>query len=66
MCKYIHILDAQSISVEGPRYWPLALDTRMDSDCMRGLGEGRTLFVKRRYGYLDYHADPQGVHGGRG
>ena len=48
-----------SIEVDSPRYWPIAYDLS-NPHHKRALVKTRTIYVKRKSGFLDYNCDPKG------
>ena len=51
----------ESISVDSPRYWPVTLQIATNRQHYENFLRNRTLFVKRRRGYLTYAQDPRGI-----
>ena len=48
-----------SVEVDSPRYWPISYDLSVSRD-RDHLVRTRTIFVKRKTGFLEYLADPKG------
>ncbi|WVO13449.1 hypothetical protein L204_101065 [Cryptococcus depauperatus] len=48
-----------SIEVDSPRYWPIKVDFSDPRD-MKDLVGTRTIYVKRKAGFIDYDSDPKG------
>ncbi|KAK4688589.1 anaphase-promoting complex subunit 1, partial [Tremellales sp. Uapishka_1] len=48
-----------SIEVDSPRYWPISYDLSNQRD-RDNLVKTRTIYVKRKAGFLDYNTDPKG------
>ncbi|WOO83833.1 Negative regulator of mitosis [Vanrija pseudolonga] len=48
-----------SITVDSPRYWPVTYDLSNPRD-RDSLVRSRTIWVKRKSGFLDYNFDPRG------
>ncbi|WVR07598.1 hypothetical protein IAU60_004640 [Kwoniella sp. DSM 27419] len=48
-----------SVEVDSPRYWPITYDLSNPRD-RRSLVRTRTIYVKRKAGFLDYNSDPKG------
>lgn len=48
-----------SIELDTPRYWPITYDLSNPRD-RQALIKTRTIYVKRKAGYLDYNQDPKG------
>ncbi|RXK41172.1 hypothetical protein M231_01577 [Tremella mesenterica] len=49
-----------NIEVDSPRYWPIKYDLSPFSSDRISLVKTKTVFVKRKTGYLDYNTDPKG------
>ncbi|WRT68383.1 uncharacterized protein IL334_005359 [Kwoniella shivajii] len=50
-----------SIEVDSPRYWPITYDlSNTNSQDKWNLIKTRTIYVKRKLGFLDYNSDPKG------
>ncbi|EIW67269.1 hypothetical protein TREMEDRAFT_72199 [Tremella mesenterica DSM 1558] len=49
-----------NIEVDSPRYWPIKYDLSPFSSDRTSLVKTKTVFVKRKTGYLDYNTDPKG------
>lgn len=49
----------RSIEIDSPRYWPITYDMSNTRD-RDALVQTRTIYVKRKAGYLDYDSDPRG------
>lgn len=48
-----------TIEVDSPRYWPIRIDLSNPRD-MENLIRTRTIYVKRKAGFIDYDSDPKG------
>ncbi|WWD02564.1 hypothetical protein V865_000604 [Kwoniella europaea PYCC6329] len=48
-----------SIEIDSPRYWSVKYDCDSPKDKL-GLIRNRTIYVKRKLGFLDYNSDPKG------
>ncbi|OCF57282.1 hypothetical protein L486_04738 [Kwoniella mangroviensis CBS 10435] len=48
-----------SIEIDSPRYWSVKYDCDTPKDKL-GLIRNRTIYVKRKLGFLDYNSDPKG------
>ncbi|KIR73652.1 anaphase-promoting complex subunit 1 [Cryptococcus deuterogattii CA1014] len=48
-----------TIEVDSPRYWPIRIDLSNPRD-MEKLIRTRTIYVKRKAGFIDYDSDPKG------
>ncbi|WVQ81869.1 hypothetical protein IAT38_003996 [Cryptococcus sp. DSM 104549] len=48
-----------SIEVDSPRYWPVHIDLTNPRE-MAALVRTRTIYVKRKAGFIDYDSDPKG------
>ncbi|KAK8854800.1 hypothetical protein IAR55_003539 [Kwoniella newhampshirensis] len=48
-----------SIEVDSPRYWPITYDLSSPRD-KAALVKTRTIYVKRKAGFLNYNSDPKG------
>ncbi|WVQ99984.1 hypothetical protein IAU59_007127 [Kwoniella sp. CBS 9459] len=49
-----------SIEVDSPRYWPITYDLANNPRDKASLVRTRTIYVKRKAGFLDYNSDPKG------
>ncbi|WVF72786.1 hypothetical protein IAT40_007604 [Kwoniella sp. CBS 6097] len=49
-----------SIEVDSPRYWPITYDLANNPRDKANLVRTRTIYVKRKAGFLDYNSDPKG------
>ncbi|OCF37915.1 hypothetical protein I316_00139 [Kwoniella heveanensis BCC8398] len=49
-----------SIEVDSPRYWPITYDLFKNPRDKANLVRTRTIYVKRKAGFLDYNSDPKG------
>ncbi len=49
------------IEISSPRYMPLSLDFEMNQDLEQNIRRTRSVFVKKKDGFLSYEADPVGT-----
>ncbi|WWD19052.1 hypothetical protein CI109_103510 [Kwoniella shandongensis] len=49
-----------SIEVDSPRYWPITYDLLNNPRDKAALVKTRTIYVKRKAGFLNYNSDPKG------
>eukprot|EP00058_Branchiostoma_floridae_P024785 XP_002610275.1 hypothetical protein BRAFLDRAFT_92999 [Branchiostoma floridae] len=51
----------RQISILGPRYWPITIDTQKNADMLRELlKNGGVVYVKQRAGHMSFSDDPKG------